>query len=65
MEAKAGLNVLHLLFVLFVGLKLTGQIDWSWWLVFAPIWVQFVGAVMAGVMLGLAARKSKKIEKTS
>lgn len=23
---------------IFVTLKLTGHIDWSWWLVFSPIW---------------------------
>jgi len=26
-----------LLFVLFLGLKLTNQIDWSWWFVFMPL----------------------------
>ena len=26
-----------LLTVLFIGLKLTGYIDWSWWIVFLPI----------------------------
>ena len=25
--------------VLFVGLKLTGHIDWSWWWVTAPFWI--------------------------
>ena len=28
--------LLSLMTVLFVGLKLTGFIDWSWWLVVAP-----------------------------
>ena len=28
-----------LLTVLFIGLKLTGSIDWSWWLVLMPMWV--------------------------
>lgn len=26
------------LFVVFLVLKLTGQIDWSWWWVTAPLW---------------------------
>ena len=26
------------LFLLFLGLKLTGQIDWSWWYVTMPLW---------------------------
>jgi len=30
--------VIGLLGVLFVGLKLTGYIDWSWWLVTLPFW---------------------------
>lgn len=28
-----------LLFLLFLGLKLTGYIDWSWWWVTAPLWI--------------------------
>lgn len=31
-------NTLGLLGVLFVGLKLTGIINWSWWWVTAPFW---------------------------
>ena len=30
--------VLGMLGVLFVGLKLTGVINWSWWWVTAPFW---------------------------
>jgi phosphoglycerol transferase MdoB-like AlkP superfamily enzyme len=30
-------NFLSMLTVLFIGLKLTGFIDWSWWLVLSPI----------------------------
>jgi len=26
------------LFLLFLGLKLTGYIDWSWWYVTMPLW---------------------------
>ena len=28
-----------LLTLLFVGLKLAGSIDWSWWWVLSPIWL--------------------------
>jgi hypothetical protein len=28
-----------LLTLLFVALKLTGYIDWSWWWVLAPTWI--------------------------
>ena len=28
-----------ILFVVFLVLKLTGTIDWSWWWVTAPLWI--------------------------
>lgn len=28
-----------LLAVLFIGLKLTGAISWSWWWVLCPLWI--------------------------
>jgi hypothetical protein len=31
-----------MLTVLFVGLKLTEVIAWSWWLVLAPMWIPIV-----------------------
>jgi hypothetical protein len=33
-----GVTFATLLFLLFLGLKLTHSIDWSWWLVTAPLW---------------------------
>lgn len=38
---SGGIGVLGLLGVLFVGLKLTGVINWSWWWVTAPFWGGF------------------------
>ena len=32
---------LNLLTLLFIALKLTGYIDWSWVWVLAPIWIPF------------------------
>lgn len=47
------LGVLGLLGVLFVGLKLTGFIHWSWWWVTAPFWGGFalVAVALVGGML--------------
>jgi len=33
-----GIGFTGLLFLLFLGLKLGGAIDWSWWWIFAPLW---------------------------
>ena len=40
-----------LLTLLFVGLKLTNYIDWSWWWVLAPIWVPLT--FLVGLWLGV------------
>jgi hypothetical protein len=41
MMASGGIGILGMLGVLFVGLKLTNYIDWSWWLVLLPFWGGF------------------------
>ena len=41
-SVQVGPGFLSLLTLLFIGLKLTNYIDWSWWWVLAPIWVSFV-----------------------
>ncbi len=47
---QGGVSGLSLLVLLFIGLKLTGFIEWSWWWVTAPIWipVALTVAVLAG-----------------
>jgi len=34
-----GVGLGGLLTVLFIGLKLCNQIDWSWWWVLSPLWI--------------------------
>lgn len=38
--SRGGAGFLTLLGLLFIGLKLTGFVDWAWWVVLAPIWGQ-------------------------
>lgn len=38
-SSSGGIGFVGLLTILFIGLKLTGYIDWSWWWVLAPIWI--------------------------
>ena len=42
--------LLPLLTVLFIGLKLTGHIAWSWWWVLAPTWIP-LAIIIAGLLL--------------
>lgn len=45
-----GTGLATLLTVLFVGLKLTNVIDWSWWWVLSPIWIS-LGLVLVLLMV--------------
>ena len=44
-SSSSGIGFGGLLTILFIGLKLTGYIDWSWWWVLSPIWIT-VGIVL-------------------
>ena len=34
-----GIGLGTILFIVFLILKLTGSIDWSWWWVTSPLWI--------------------------
>ena len=52
-----GIGVLGMLGILFVGLKLTGYIDWSWWWVTAPFWggIALILVAISGYLLVVGA----------
>lgn len=44
----AGLSKADALVLVFVGLKLSGQLDWSWWWVLSPQWISsIIGMTMS------------------
>jgi hypothetical protein len=46
-----GLGLGTVLFIVFLILKLTGTIDWSWWWVTSPLWIPLaLGVVVMGIM---------------
>lgn len=49
---SGGIGFLGLLTILFIGLKLTGYIAWSWLWVLAPLWAGFT--VLLVLLLPLA-----------
>ena len=53
-SSSSGIGVVGLLGVVFVALKLTGYIDWSWWLVTLPFWGGFA-LVAVGFIVFLIA----------
>jgi hypothetical protein len=41
--------------LLFIALKLTNYIDWSWWYVLMPLWIIPVGVIAICAIVGLIA----------
>ena len=51
-----GPSLAVLLLVLFIGLKLTGYIDWSWWWVLSPLWIPFSIAFIIGFLIAITKK---------
>ncbi|CAF34081.2 Hypothetical-Protein / belonging to T4-LIKE GC: 762 [Synechococcus phage S-PM2] len=45
-SSSSGIGFPGLLTVLFIGLKLTGNITWSWWWVLSPLWISALVAIV-------------------
>jgi len=57
---KTGVSFLGLLAILFIGLKLTSVIDWSWWLVLLPLYAPI--CITAIVLLIYITVKVKEVK---
>lgn len=59
---SGGIGFAGLLTILFIGLKLTGIIEWSWWWVLSPLWINFGLFIVISFIVGFleARRKSKR-----
>lgn len=44
------LGVVDVLAIVFIVLKLTGLIDWSWWWVLSPWWIVAIIAIFLGLL---------------
>ena len=57
-----GMGLGTILFLIFLVLKLTNYIDWSWWWVTAPLWItailyNFIAIIMATYLSKRRRRK--------
>jgi len=43
-----GIGFGTVLFLIFMTLKLTGNIDWSWWWVISPLWIPLALIIAIG-----------------
>ncbi len=46
--------------LLFIGLKLSKVIDWSWWWVLAPQWMVLLVAIVAAIIVVLREEEANK-----
>lgn len=62
--SRRGIGFLPLLSLLFIGLKLSGLIAWSWWWVLAPLWgpVALVILMFAFALLVAIWKVSKEMK---
>lgn len=54
-SSGGGLGTGGVLGIVFIVLKLTHVIDWSWWWVLAPFWIGFLLVLLLAVLALLAA----------
>lgn len=51
-QKSGGIGFVGLLTIVFIVLKLTHVIDWSWWWVLSPLWISgAIAAAIIGLML--------------
>lgn len=52
-SSSSGIGFVGLLTIVFITLKLTGYIAWSWWWVLSPLWISFgIGIIIFLAVLG-------------
>lgn len=56
-SSSDGLGVPMILFLIFLVLKLTGYITWSWWWVTSPLWI---GSILTVLIVTLVVLFKKR-----
>jgi len=50
---SGGIGLRTVLFLIFLVLKLTNTINWSWWWVTAPLWIPVLLVIVILAIMGL------------
>lgn len=60
-EKRGGMGTLSVLTLVFIILRLTGLIDWSWVWVLSPVWIPglLFAAIFAFILVGGRLKKGK------
>lgn len=52
-SSSGGIGFAGLLTIVFITLKLTGFIDWSWWWVLSPLWIDWAIVLFILAVVGV------------
>ncbi len=53
--SSRGIGFTGLLAILFITLKLIGEIDWSWWWVLSPLWIPIAIIIISLIVVIIIA----------
>ena len=62
-SSSSGVGFLGLLGIVFIVLKLNNAIDWSWWWVLAPFWIDGLLIVLLLILWAVVKIKEKRWER--
>jgi len=54
-SSSSGIGFTGLLTIVFIVLKLTKYIDWSWWWVLSPLWIGLALVLLVIIVIGIVA----------
>ena len=52
--SSSGIGFFGLLTILFIGLKLTHYVDWTWWVVLLPLWGPLLFLILVVLIIMIA-----------
>lgn len=55
-SSSGGIGFCGLLTIVFIALKLTNYIDWSWWWVLSPLWIPFIIVCVIVFLIAVLSR---------
>ena len=64
-SSSGGVGFVGLLTILFIALKLTGYIPWSWWWVLSPLWLSALVILLVsifGVLYSVHIEAKRKVK---
>lgn len=54
-SSSSGIGFAGLLTIVFIVLKLTNVINWSWWWVLSPLWISLIIAIVVLAIIVIVA----------